>query len=197
MPKMVILLISCYIIGSINSLVCAEAMTSIFLYHLREGFFSPSPKLEISLLFLLLISCILVFPISLLWSTCCLDILVFFWFSIWMGMFYAFLWLLSNWILIWSLCRLPPLQLRVICPLHIPSDWVWLWISQSSIMRSWIHLRGCKLLFSVWNMEICYDFLFYMEVAFGFVFQGLPPCKVSFWWSYLRAWHPQWGVIQR
>jgi hypothetical protein len=31
-----------------------------------------------------------------------------------------------NLILIFSLCILLPLQLRLICPLRIPSDWVWL-----------------------------------------------------------------------
>lgn len=30
-----------------------------------------------------------------------------------------------------------------------------------------------------------------------FLYQGLPPCQASFWWSYCRAWHPQWGVLQR
>lgn len=39
-------------------------------------------------------------------------------------------------------CSLLPLQQRLNYPLLIPFDWVWLWISQFSIMRSWIHQKG-------------------------------------------------------
>jgi len=39
-------------------------------------------------------------------------------------------------------CSLLPLQQRLNYPPLIPFDWVWLWISQFSITRSWIHQKG-------------------------------------------------------
>jgi len=38
--------------------------------------------------------------------------------------------------------------------------------------------------------------MFKLPFFFPF-FQGLLPCKGSFWWSYPRAWQPQWGFVQR
>lgn len=62
------------------------------------------------------------------------------------GVSYSEYFVLSFYLLLktsWFLyCSLLPLQQRLNYPPLIPFDWVWLWISQFSIMRSWIHQKG-------------------------------------------------------
>lgn len=86
-----------------------------------------------------------------------------------------------------------PLLLRQSFLQRILFVWGWLWTFQSSTMRFWTLLKGSS--FSQY-IESSQNSIIYHSATDLTIFQGMPSCEASFWWSYFWAWYLEWGFIQ-